>query len=74
MDSTSVPLPSPREAPDGFRRRLLVTLAVVVAAFVFLVARLWQLQVIEGDYLRTLSQNNRVRLKRVNATRGGAST
>lgn len=70
MDSPSVPLPSSREEPNGFRRRLGVSLGLVAAAFAFLIVRLWQLQVVEGDYHRTLSENNRVRLKRVNATRG----
>jgi penicillin-binding protein 2 len=70
VDAPSVPLSSLREAPSGFRSRLAVSLAIAVGAFVFLLARLWQLQVVEGDYLRTLSENNRVRLKRVNATRG----
>src|SRR5437588_9899980 len=45
-------------------------MVVVVGVFTFLIARLWQLQVTEGDYHRTLSENNRVRLKRVDATRG----
>ena len=59
-----------REIPAGFRRRLGVALLIVGGAIVFLIARLWQLQVVEGEYHRTLSENNRVRLKRVNATRG----
>lgn len=70
MDNPSVPLSSPREAPNDFDRRLGVSLAIVAIAFSFLVARLWQLQIAEGDYHRTLSENNRVRLKRVNAARG----
>ncbi|HUE38210.1 MAG TPA: hypothetical protein VMR29_01825, partial [Candidatus Binatia bacterium] len=65
-----MPLSSQREAPAGFSRRLAVAMVVVVGAFTFLIARLWHLQVGEGDYHRTLSENNRVRLKRVNATRG----
>ena len=70
MENGSVPLSSPRETPPGFRRRLGVTLAIVVGAFIFLIGRLWELQLVEGDALRTLSENNRVRLKRVSATRG----
>ncbi|MBI2962425.1 MAG: penicillin-binding protein 2 [Deltaproteobacteria bacterium] len=70
MDSSSVPLPDSREAPNGFRRRLGVSVAILAAAFAFLIARFWQLQVTEGDVHRTLSENNRVRLKRVNAARG----
>jgi penicillin-binding protein 2 len=70
VDDSSVALGSSREAPSGFRRRVGVSVVLVIGAFVFLVLRLWQLQVVEGEYLRTLSENNRVRLKRVNATRG----
>ena len=47
-----------------------MSIVLTVAAFAFLIGRLWQLQVTEGDYHRTLSENNRVRLKRVSATRG----
>ncbi|HSD11300.1 MAG TPA: hypothetical protein VLF14_09960, partial [Candidatus Binatia bacterium] len=70
MDNPSVPLPSPRETPNGFQRRLGIALGIVVLAFTFLILRLWQLQIVEGEYHRTLSENNRVRLKRVSATRG----
>lgn len=70
MVDSSVPLPSSREAPSGFRRRLAISFGIVLAAFTFLIARFWHLQVAEGDYHRTLSENNRVRLKRVNSTRG----
>lgn len=70
MVDSSVPLTSSREAPSGFRRRLTISFGIVLAAFSFLILRLWHLQVAEGDYHRTLSENNRVRLKRVNSTRG----
>jgi len=43
---------------------------LVAGAFIFIIGRLWELQVVQGDYHRGLSENNRVRLKRVNATRG----
>jgi penicillin-binding protein 2 len=70
MENPSVPLSSPREAPNGFQRRVWMALGIVVVAFTFLILRLWRLQVAEGEYHRTLSENNRVRLKRVSATRG----
>ena len=35
-----------------------------------LLARLWDLQILLGDEMRTLSENNRIRLHRVQATRG----
>ena len=69
-DPVSVALTNHREVPNGFRRRLAAAFGLTVAASVFLVARLWQLQIVEGDVHRELSENNRIRLKRVNATRG----
>jgi penicillin-binding protein 2 len=38
--------------------------------FVLLLARLWDLQILHGDEMRTLSENNRIRLHRLQATRG----
>lgn len=55
---------------DWFSQRLSVTLTVIVAAFVILVARLLYLQVIEGEELRRLSEINSIRLKSVDAPRG----
>jgi hypothetical protein len=55
---------------DWFSKRLSVTLTVVIAAFVVLIARLLFLQVIEGEELRRLSEINSIRLKSVDAPRG----
>jgi penicillin-binding protein 2 len=55
---------------DWFSQRLSVTMTVIVAAFVILVARLLFLQVIEGEELRRLSEINSIRLKSVEAPRG----
>ncbi len=70
MDPKSFSLARHRVVPGGFRRRIFVALCLATLAFAFLIVRFWQLQVAEGDHHRTLSENNRVRLKRVNATRG----
>ncbi len=70
MDPKPVSLARHRAAPGGFRRRTYVALCLATLAFAFLIVRFWQLQVAEGDHHRTLSENNRIRLKRVNATRG----
>ena len=43
---------------------------LIFLTFCLLVARLWQLQGIEGDNFRTLSENNRLRLKRTPPLRG----
>jgi len=61
---------SRREVPNEFRRRLGVALALVLALFALTFVRLWHLQVGEGDEYRSLSEHNRIRLKRVRATRG----
>src|SRR5882672_10246043 len=63
-------LSSRRDVPPTFRRRLAVATAAVLALFALTLVRLWHLQVSEGDQYRSLSENNRVRLKRVHATRG----
>ena len=64
-----VPL-SQREVPAALRRRLTVALGGALVGFLLLLARLWNLQILHGDEMRTLSENNRIRLHRVQATRG----
>jgi penicillin-binding protein 2 len=59
-----------REVPGGLRRRLAVALALALLGFLLLLARLWDLQILHGEEMRTLSENNRIRLHRVQATRG----
>ncbi|HEY2386308.1 MAG TPA: penicillin-binding protein 2 [Candidatus Binatia bacterium] len=61
---------SRREVPATFRRRLVVAVAAVLVLFGLALVRLWHLEVTEGDQYRSLSENNRIRLKRVQATRG----
>ena len=50
--------------------RLGVIGILILLAFCLLVARLWQLQGLEGEDFRTLSENNRLRLKRTPPLRG----
>jgi penicillin-binding protein 2 len=64
-----VPL-NQREVPFVLRRRLNVALGAGLLGFLLLLARLWDLQILRGDEMRTLSENNRIRLNRVQATRG----
>ncbi len=59
-----------REVPSEFRRRLAVAFGVVVALFGLTFLRLWHMQVSDGEQYRSLSEHNRIRLKRVRATRG----
>ncbi len=64
-----VPL-NQREVPQTLRRRLGVALAAALVGFLLLLAQLWNLQILHGEEMRTLSENNRIRLHRVQATRG----
>ncbi len=59
-----------REAPSRLRRRIRAAAYLAVLGFVGLLARLWYLQILHGEELRVLSENNRIRLHRVQATRG----
>lgn len=58
------------EVSPAVRRRISLCAAVAVGAMLLLGARLWNLQVLRGEELAALSENNRVRLRRLPATRG----
>jgi penicillin-binding protein 2 len=58
------------EASTAVRRRITIAVACAVVGILLLALRLWDLQVIRGNEMATLSENNRVRLRRVPATRG----
>ena len=58
------------EISPSLRRRLNVSATLASVALGLLVGRLWVLQVLHGDEMATLSENNRIRLRRVQATRG----
>lgn len=58
------------EAPAELRRRLGYAVAAASLAFLLLILRLWSLQVLHGEEMATLSENNRIRLRRIQATRG----
>ena len=51
-------------------RRIGVISLIILFVFCALGFRLWQLQVVEGDRFRTLSEKNRIRLKRLPSIRG----
>jgi penicillin-binding protein 2 len=65
-----VPLAQREVVPVILRRRVTVALGVALLGFLILLARLWHLQILQGDEMRTLSENNRIRLHRTQATRG----
>jgi len=58
------------EVPNELRRRLSITSAAVVVALLLLVLRLWALQIVQGEEMSVLSENNRIRMRRMAATRG----
>ncbi|OQY07464.1 MAG: penicillin-binding protein 2 [Desulfobacteraceae bacterium 4572_123] len=55
---------------DWFKQRLTGILLCVVGAFVLLGARLFYLQILEGEEFRRLSENNCIRLQSIDAPRG----
>ncbi len=59
-----------REAPNLLRWRIQWAFGIAVVGFAGLLARLWYLQVLHGEEMRALAENNRIRLHRVQATRG----
>jgi penicillin-binding protein 2 len=58
------------EVSPALRRRLNICTAVAMVGLFLLTARLWELQVLRGEQMTALSENNRIRLRRVQATRG----
>ncbi len=55
---------------EWFKQRIISTVLIAVAAFVILFARLFYLQIVEGEKLRHLSVNNRIRLQDLDPSRG----
>lgn len=55
---------------ETFERRLVVLLTVVAGLFVVLALRLWQVQILQGDYFLRLSEENGLRVTSVPAPRG----
>src|SRR5213594_3738918 len=60
----------PREVPPELQARLVAGAVAVLVGFALLAARLWLLQVVHGPEMRSLSENNRIRLVRPPAARG----
>ncbi len=53
-----------------FRRRIMVASAFVLFALMLLLVRMGQLQLVEHEHFRTLSENNRVKILPIEPTRG----
>ena len=58
------------EALGLLRRRIFVSIILVLFFFVVIAARLWFLQISSGDQYRNLADNNRVRIRSVPPPRG----
>ncbi len=56
--------------PSEYRQRLNLIIAIVMAAALVIVCRLWYLQVIKGDELKQKSENNSVRFRKIQPLRG----
>ncbi|HBN26645.1 MAG TPA: penicillin-binding protein 2 [Desulfobacteraceae bacterium] len=55
---------------DWYNRRLTSVFCFFMAAFALLIVRLFYLQVIDGEELRRLSENNCIRLQHIDSPRG----
>lgn len=55
-----------KDGPD----RIVVAGYIIVIGFIILLLRLWQLQIIQGDEFREISESNRLRVINVQAPRG----
>lgn len=59
----------PSENPQA-RRALLVSGIIIGLVFLMLLGRLWYLQLLQGDYFRFRSENNRIRVLDIPPSRG----
>ncbi len=59
-----------RYEPGQFKNKFKILFAIVSIALALIVMRLWYLQVIMGDELRQRSENNSVRLRKIQSMRG----
>ena len=55
---------------QGESEKISVISYFVIAAFLLLIMRLWQLQILQGDEYRKLSEANRLRIVNIPAPRG----
>lgn len=59
-----------RDEPRELRNRVPYVIFILTVSFLILLLRFWYLQVFKGEEFRELSENNRIRLVRVNPFRG----
>jgi penicillin-binding protein 2 len=51
-------------------KRIFFYLLFVLLTFIIIITWLWYLQIIQGNKFRDLSENNRIRIRRIQAPRG----
>jgi penicillin-binding protein 2 len=56
--------------PTQFKQRFKIAIIIILIGLSILILRMWYLQVIKGDELRQRSENNSIRLHKINASRG----
>lgn len=56
--------------PDWYKQRLTFVILCIAGVFVLLLARMFQLQILQGDELNRLSANNCIRLQSIDPPRG----
>lgn len=64
------PLTFQKEVGPEFRRRTRLLMTLVWIVFLFLIGRLFFLQILQGERFAYLAENNRIRLKKIAGTRG----
>jgi penicillin-binding protein 2 len=52
------------------KNKIAFTIFVILGVFFLLLSRLWYLRVVKGEEFRSLSEGNRIRLKRLKSPRG----
>jgi penicillin-binding protein 2 len=55
---------------DWYRKRIQWIMGIIFFSFAMLSVRLFYLQILEGDYYAKMSENNCIRIQRMNAFRG----
>ena len=58
-----------RETPE-IQKAFLAANILIVVAFSLIFSRLWYLQILNGEYFKGLSENNRIRIQEIAAPRG----
>ncbi|MFV1951840.1 MAG: penicillin-binding protein 2 [Nitrospinota bacterium] len=58
------------EFTENTRRRMIPLAIIIIISFLILLLRIWYLQIVRGESLRNLSENNRIRMISLSGYRG----